>query len=230
MNAPTRLPMRWTGKNQPTLLQQAMAGVLETRPLEKNETGPLIFAAIETQDMLPFLVAAKSLRWQLGRGKFAVMDRGSLSGEDKALLAHHCADPLILVSRADNAPFPDTRWWDWIAPVIGRFHMEYRILLDLRRVTLDPSQDMLGAISRNRGFVGPDTEGLMGIPAMSGGIAEAQDLLERLPAGCLSASDTPYRLVRDLIFEGTGTVLLDEPEGQEMDVAAVRRTIDTLAN
>jgi len=69
--------------------------VLATPPARTRHDGVVIFSMIGTKVLLPYLVAAKSFQARLGRGRFAILDDGSLTAADKAVLAYHLDDPVI---------------------------------------------------------------------------------------------------------------------------------------
>ena len=228
MSAHMHLPRRWHGPDGPTPLLEAMVDVLATPPCPADPNGPLLFATIGTADIPAYLLTAKSAARVLGRGRFAVLDDGTLTGEDRGLLAHHCADPQIMLGRADNAPFPSIRAWQGLTALLGRHETSYRILLDLSRVTLDAPSEVGEAMGRNRGFRGPGSAGLIGIPAMGGNLSDAALMLPRIPADIHKQPEGARAMAAMLVEHGTGATLLEAPLGEEMTEETAREAISVL--
>lgn len=230
MNAAASLPRRWTGGEAPDPVMLAASPVLHTRPIARDASGPLLVCGIGTRQMLPFLVAAKSLCRLLGRGRIALVDDGTLTGEDRALLAHHCNDPAIHTARADNAPFPDGNDWAALAALVGRHQADFRVLLDLSHVVLELPAQVGDAIGRNRTFHGPDAHGLIGLSAMGAGPAEARALLARLSQERRTAPEAARRFVHALALNEPGAVELAAPIGVPVTADKVQRAVEALLN
>ena len=228
MSASFHVPRRWYGLDGPTALLEASMGVLETPPCPPDPHGPLLFAAIRAADVPAFLLVAKSFARAIERGRFAVLEDGSLTGEDRALLAHHCGDPQILMGRADNAPFPSILEWQGIAALLGRHETCYRIYLDMGRVALDAPSEVRDAIGRNRGFRGPGSEGTLGIPAMGANLNDAAILLPRIPADIHKQPEGARAIAAMLVEQGTGAKVLDAPLGTELTEDSAREAIAVL--
>ena len=228
MSALAHLPRRWHGPGGPDALLEAVSGVLATPPCPADPQGPLLFAAIGTVDVPAYLLAAKSAAQAIGRGRFAVLDDGTLTGEDRALLAHHCADPQIIAGRADNAPFPSTLAWQGLIALLGRYEPSYRILLDLSRVTPSVPEEVSEAIGRNRGFRGPGSDGLVGIPAMGGNPGDAALMLPRLAATHLDRGEGARTLATMLVDNGVGAAVLEAPAGTGLTEDSAREAVSVL--
>ena len=154
MSKASHLPARWRSEHAVTRHNEAIADILETPPiLHQNE--PLVLCArVGTAQVLAFLVAIKSLRARLGRGRIAVLDDGTLTAQDRAILAHHCGDPeIIRLREITTAPFPKTDDWASLLTVLERREREYWLQVDCASVTLGPLPEIATAIARNRSFV-----------------------------------------------------------------------------
>lgn len=219
------LPRRWSGGGEPDPLLIAAAGVLDTAPIRHDPAGPLLVAGIGTRQMLPLLLAAKTLCHRLGRGRVALVDDGTLTGEDRALLAHHCGDPAIHQAREENQPFPEGLDWAALAVIVGRHQTDYRILLDLHCLTDGPTDEIAGAMNRNRSFHGLEERGLVGLAAMGAGPGEARALLARLPGERRNVPLAAHRFAHALATNETGAVALtqaaDRPATVETTLAAI---------
>ena len=147
------LPNRWRTSEHATRHAEAIAAILDTPPIAPRTDGMVLFATIGTADLLQFLVAVKSLHHQLDRGRVVLLDDGTLTGEDRALLAHHCGDPEILgLGDADMAGFPRGRDWEGLLTILDRRKGEYWIRLDSHTVTLGPVPDIAQALASNASF------------------------------------------------------------------------------
>jgi len=147
------LPQRWRSTPEAARHAEAIAGVLHTPPLERTAGGPAVVSLLGTAEVLAYLVAIKSLRHRLRRGSVAIVDDGTLTGEDRAILAHHCGDPEIVPHQAvRRGPFPAGGAWAALLTVLDRRAGQYWIALDPRTVTLGEVPEIEAAIASNRSF------------------------------------------------------------------------------
>lgn len=147
------LPHRWRTRLDAARHAEAIAEVLDTPPIVPRRDGLVLFSMIGTAVLLPYLVAVKSLWRQLGRGRVAILDDGTLTAEDRALLAHHCGDPeLLRLADVRTDPFPRGGCWERFLTILDRRDREYWLQLDSDTVTLGPIGEVADAIARNRSF------------------------------------------------------------------------------
>lgn len=155
------LPYRWRTKIDASRHAEAIADVLDTPPIVPKKDGLVLFSMIGTAVLLPYLVAVKSLWRQLGRGRVAILDDGTLTAQDMAILAHHCGDPeIIRIGSVDTGPFPTGGCWERLLTILDRRRGEYWLQLDSDTVTLGPVDEVARAIATNRSFTllgGPDS-------------------------------------------------------------------------
>ncbi|MFB0612459.1 hypothetical protein [Aurantiacibacter poecillastricola] len=141
---------------------EAISGILDTPPIAPRQDGVVIFSMIGTEVLLPYLVAVKSLWHELRRGRVAILDDGTLTAQDRAILAHHCGDPQIMrIADVKLGDFPAGGTWERLLTILDNRAGEYWIQLDSDTVTLGPLAEVAEAISRNRSFVflgGKDAE------------------------------------------------------------------------
>ncbi len=153
MNMTNLIPYRWRVKHQAGRHHQAIAAVLDTPPLVPQRGGLVLFSMIGTAVVLPYLVAVKSLWQQLGRGRVAILDDGTLTAQDRAVLATHLGDPQIL--KIDDVPrgdFPKGGCWERLLTILDHRAGEYWLQLDSDTVTLGPVPELERAIGTNRSF------------------------------------------------------------------------------
>lgn len=129
------------------------AGVLATPPAIPCDDGVILFSMIGTRVLAPYLVAAKSLHGHLGRGRFVVMDDGTLTAADRAALAHHLGDPQIMaLADIDTGPAPRGGTWERLLAILDLRATDYVIQLDSDTVTLGPVPEIVAAIDTARSF------------------------------------------------------------------------------
>ena len=147
------LPKRWRATPEAARHAEAIAGVLHTAPLEQTAAGPAIASLLGTTELLSYLVAVKSLHRSLRRGRFTIVDDGSLTGEDRAILAHHCGDPEIVPHQAvRRGALPPGGGWAQLLTILDRRAGQYWIALDPHTVTLGEVPEVEAAIASNRSF------------------------------------------------------------------------------
>lgn len=156
------LPHRWRVRKEAARHAEGIADILETPPIRPAQDGVVIFSMIGTAVLLPYLVAVKSFWAQLQRGRIVLLDDGTLTAQDKAILAHHCGDPeIIAISSVDLGPFPSGGCWERFLTILDRRISEFWIQLDSDTVTIGPAPEIADAIARNRSFAllgGPEAE------------------------------------------------------------------------
>lgn len=151
------LPSRWRrriGTGHPD--EALLLPILETPAIRPARDGVVLFATVGTASLLSALVALKSFWRQVRRGRIAVLDDGSLTPSDKALLARHCGDPEILDSTmVPQGGFPESIGWRGLLALLDRRQGEYWVRLGRRTVTLGPVPEVAQAIAMNRSFAMP---------------------------------------------------------------------------
>ncbi|BAV65292.1 hypothetical protein SCLO_1022520 [Sphingobium cloacae] len=108
---------------------------------------------VGTSVMTSYLIAAKSLHHHLRRGRMVVMDDGTLTEQDRALLRHHLGDPQILsLADVDVGPCPRGGTWERLLTILDIAADDYVIQLDSDTVTIGPVPHIEEAIDANRCF------------------------------------------------------------------------------
>ncbi len=127
--------------------------VLATPPVRAADDGVILFSMIGTRVVLPYLVAAKSLYAQLGRGRFVILDDGTLTGDDRAILAAHLDRPEILaIGDVKLGDCPRGGCWERLLTLLALRRDNYVIQLDSDTVTLGPVPEVAAAIEAGRSF------------------------------------------------------------------------------
>ncbi len=133
--------------------ERAAQGILDTPPIVPQDDGLILFSMIGTAVLLPYLVAVKSLHHYLPRGRIVLLDDGTLTSEDRAVLAQHCGDPEIIRKQdVATAPCPQSNCWERLLSILDRRQDHYVIQLDSDTVTTGPVTEVAVAINANRSF------------------------------------------------------------------------------
>ncbi|MGL5837860.1 MAG: hypothetical protein ACRCY3_05095 [Sphingorhabdus sp.] len=141
---------------------RAAQGILDTPSIVPRNDGLILFSMIGTATLLPYLVAVKSLHHYLPRGRIILLNDGTLTSEDRAILSRHCGDPEIVEMRdVDTGPCPKGNCWERLISILGRRSDHYVIQLDSDTVTTGPVSEIHKAIDTNRSFT------------LAGGLVEA---------------------------------------------------------
>ena len=153
MNMTALLPHRWRVKREAGRHNEAVAAILSTPPIVPQRDGLVLFSMIGTAVVLPYLVAVKSLWHHLRRGRVAILDDGTLTAQDRVVLAQHLGDPQILrLDDVPRGPFPRGGCWERLLTILDNRAGEYWLQLDSDTVTLGPVPELERAITSNRSF------------------------------------------------------------------------------
>ena len=140
----------------------AARAVLDTPPIAPADDGLILFSMIGTRVLLPYLVAVKSLYGRLGRGRIAILDDGTLTAADRAVLAAHLGHPVIVsIDDVDTGPCPRGGCWERLLTLLDMRADAYVIQLDSDTITLGDIPEVVEAIASNRSFTllgDPDSE------------------------------------------------------------------------
>lgn len=133
-------------------LRQCRA-VFATPAVMPQDDGVVVFSMIGTRVVAPYLVAAKSFLRALGMGRVVLLDDGSLTVADKALLAAHLGDPEIRsILDVDTGRCPRGGCWERLMTLIDLSATDYVIQLDSDTVTLGTVGEVRAAIEAGRSF------------------------------------------------------------------------------
>ncbi|MGX7896466.1 hypothetical protein [Tsuneonella sp. HG222] len=197
MGAPGLLPRRWRDGDTSVALLEAIAGILETPPITPSESGPAIFAELGTKQVLPLLLAAKSLFRQLGRGRFLLCGEHSLTGADRAILAHHLGDPQFLP--AEGSGFPAGLPWHALIAALGARRGEYCLVLSPGTVTLGALPQVEQAMAANRSLASTALPGaLLGFSAGGPTAPEPERFVAALGEDRLAVAQQRLLMAREI--------------------------------
>jgi hypothetical protein len=127
--------------------------VFATPPITPHQDGVVVFSMIGTRVVAPYLVAAKSFLRALGRGRIVLLDDGSLTSADKAVLAAHLGHPEIRsIHDVDTGDAPRGGCWERLMTLIDLSARDYVIQLDSDTVTLGAVDEVRAAIDAGSSF------------------------------------------------------------------------------
>lgn len=131
----------------------AARAILDTPPFEPTADRIVILSMTGHAVLLPYLVAVKSLLGRLGRGRVAILDDGTLTAADRAILAAQLGRPEIFVM-AEIAPgrCPRGGCWERLMLLLDLARDDYVVQLDSDTVTLGAVPEVAAAIAANRAF------------------------------------------------------------------------------
>ena len=134
-------------------LRQTLARILQTPPVRPGDGSAVVFSQVCGRDVLMYLLAAKSFAHHTGLADFAILDDGSLTDEQRQLLARHLPGlrihPIASV-RSDAVPAGGT--WERLLLAARLGETAYVVQLDSDTLTLGPLDDVAASIARQRAF------------------------------------------------------------------------------
>jgi hypothetical protein len=144
--------------------------VLATPPIVPTDDRVILFSMIGTRVLLPYLVAVKSLHARLGVGRVAILDDGTLTAADKAVIAHHLGDPPVRAMRdVASGACPTGGCWERLLSLLDMTADDYVVQLDSDTVTIGDVPEVRAAIAANRSFTllgdaSVEPIGVLGLP------------------------------------------------------------------
>ena len=187
------LPYRLQARLNNWRHDRACRPVLETAPIRPANDGLVIFSMMGTAVLLPYLVAVKSFWSHVQRGRVVILSDGTLTSEDRAVLAWHCGKPEIIdIADVDHNGFPAGGAWERFLSILDRRADDYVIQLDSDTVTLGPPDVVADAIAGNRSFT------LLGGPEWDIGVTRCSEFAPPPPNSAADARHIQSRMERSL--------------------------------
>lgn len=135
------------------LTENALRGVANTPPLRMDAEGPVFLSMLCHRDLHMYLASFKSAYRQMGGGRAVIVDDGSLTSEDKAILQHHIPRlSFIDIAAVELGPCPAGGTWERLLSVIDVSRDDYVIQLDADCLTIGPWTEIVEAYRANRAF------------------------------------------------------------------------------
>lgn len=135
------------------LTDLALRRVEGTPPLRMTAEGPVFLSMLCHRDLHMYLASFKSAYRQVGFGRAVIVDDGSLTPEDRALLQQHI--PLLSfidIAAVDRGPCPAGGTWERLLSVVDQSRDNYVIQLDADTLSVAPWDEVIEAYRANRAF------------------------------------------------------------------------------
>lgn len=128
--------------------------VLSTAPIKTTPDGPRFVSLVCNRDVLPYLVAIKSVYQRIQRGSIVVLNDGSLTAEDKAILNHHLDGPQFYhVDDIDKGPCPTYICWSRLLLIADLVKNDYVIQVDADIVAQAELPEIKQCLDDDTGFI-----------------------------------------------------------------------------
>ena len=127
--------------------------VLDLPALAIRDAPLRIVSMVSHRDLRMYLVAARSLYGQLREGRFVIVNDGSLTADDMAILDRQLGGPEIVpISSIDTGPCPRGGTWERLFKIAELTQASYIIQMDSDTLTRSEISEVLGAYRANRSF------------------------------------------------------------------------------
>src|SRR4029453_14567836 len=147
------LPYTWVKTANTFVHNRCITAITDTPCIQAMNTGLMLFSMLRHSDVLMYLVAIKSVFARLGPGLITVLDDGSLTARDRALLQAHILGIRFLPFNAVNTErFPKRGTWERLVSIVDLTNDYYVIQVDADIVALGRLDEVLGCIGDNRAF------------------------------------------------------------------------------
>ena len=129
-------------------------GVLRSPLLVLGDAAaPAVLSLLQHKDVLMYLAAVKSFARQLPPGEVHILDDGSLTTADRALLAQHIpAIRFHALSECREPGLPQGACWERLIAIARLSRTRYVIQLDADTLTLAPIGEVAAAVRQGQSF------------------------------------------------------------------------------
>ncbi len=138
--------------------------VFDTPPLKIVPSNLNIVTMLCHADVTMYLVAIKSFYKQIGHGQIVIVDDGSLSSADRALLVEHVGACFVPIGSVDTGSLPRGGCWERLATILDLASSSYVIQVDSDTLTRANVPEILDCIRANRSFTLGTTQGQKFVP------------------------------------------------------------------
>ena len=129
-------------------------GVFDTAPIRLGDaSAPSVLSQLQHKDVLMYLAALKSFAAQLAPREVHVVDDGSLTAGDRALIAHHAPGVRFhVLAECRDPKLPKGGTWERLTTIARLSVDRYVIQLDADTLTLGALNDVSAAVASGRSF------------------------------------------------------------------------------
>lgn len=132
----------------------AAPGILQTPPLQMHDSGLLFVSMACHADVARYLLALKSLYRFVQTGAALIINDGTLTDDDCAILRHHV--PLLRfvhINTITTDPCPRGGMWERLLHIIDLTATHYVIQIDADTLTQAPVPELVAAWEQNRSWL-----------------------------------------------------------------------------
>jgi hypothetical protein len=123
----TRLK-QWWGKRS---FDRVAAGILDTAPLRLHGDSPLFLSMTCHRDVASYLMSIKSLYVGIEHGRVVIINDGSLTDDDLAILHHHVPEIEVLdIEGVETGACPRGGTWERLVKIVELAREHYVIQVD----------------------------------------------------------------------------------------------------
>jgi hypothetical protein len=132
----------------------ACRGVLRTAPVSLAVGSDVVLLSqLQHKDVLMFLLAVKSFARRVGPHAVYVLDDGSLSADDRAVLGEHIPGLTVLeLAEFRSSACPSGGTWERLLAISSLVRDHYVIQLDSDTLTIGPIVEVRDCIERQAAF------------------------------------------------------------------------------
>ncbi|PWB59926.1 MAG: hypothetical protein C3F18_00415 [Nitrosomonadales bacterium] len=136
------------------VFDRQVKAILQSQPLELGDMGsPQVLSQLQHKDVLMYLAAIKSFALHVPPGGVHIVDDGSLTAEDRALLAQQVPGMRFLALEDCREPgLPAGGTWERLTAIARLSQNHYVIQLDADTLTRGPIDEVATAALANRAF------------------------------------------------------------------------------
>lgn len=148
--------LKWGSHNRINRFQfdQAARGILKTPVVRGEDDGCVIISLVSHCDVWMYLVSAKSFAYFFKRGRFVVINDGSLTKKDiKILMSQIINVEIKAVSDVQNDKCPKGGCWERLLCVADYINDHYVVVLDADMVAQSGMEEVKECVDQNRSFI-----------------------------------------------------------------------------
>jgi len=129
--------------------------VYDTPPVRMDSESPVaVLTQLQHKDVILFLVAIKSFAYHVALREAIILDDGSLTSHDHAILSHHIPHSQILpITQFRDAACPQGGTWERLLAIAELSRNRYVIQLDSDTLTRAPLEEVSEYIQHDTPFV-----------------------------------------------------------------------------
>jgi hypothetical protein len=134
--------------------ERTARGILNTLPLQLRDDSPLFLSMLCHPDVMAYLIAIKSLYLAVGQGQVAVIDDGSLTMKDLAVLHHHIPGIEVLdIAAIPTGACPRGGTWERLVKIMELTATNYVIQVDADTLVSAPIPEVVQCWRNNKPFL-----------------------------------------------------------------------------